>query len=209
MEWTIPDDIRQFVAELDAFIDREIAPLEAAHPEFFDHRREFARTDWERDGFPKKEWRELLLEARRRSDAAGFFRFPLPKELGGQAGSNLAMAIVREHLLTRGSGLHFPHSDEASVVANLPLALVLHELCTNAAKYGSLASEKGRVDIRWTRSEKGVDLTWTESGGEKVVTPLGAGFGTRLISEILAVELGTVEFEPHPDGVRCRIHINM
>jgi len=92
---------------------------------------------------------------------------------------------------------------------NVPLALVLHELCTNAAKYGSLASEKGRVDIRWTRSEKGVDLTWTESGGEKVVTPLGAGFGTRLISEILAVELGTVEFEPHPDGVRCRIHINM
>ena len=90
MDWTIPDDVQQFVTDLDAFIDREIAPLEAKHPQFFDHRREYARTDWERDGFPKQEWRELLLEARRRSDSAGFFRFPLPQALGGNDGSNLA-----------------------------------------------------------------------------------------------------------------------
>ena len=125
MDFTIPEDIIDFTRRLDDFIDDEIAPLEAEHPQYFDHRREWARTDWDRDGYPRQEWRELLHEARRRSDAAGFFRFPLPASMGGQDGSNLAMAVIREKLLTRGSGLHFPHADEASVVANLPLALVL------------------------------------------------------------------------------------
>ncbi|MBV6755096.1 acyl-CoA dehydrogenase family protein [Rhodococcus opacus] len=166
MDWTIPDDVQQFVTDLDAFIDREITPLEAKHPQFFDHRREYARTDWERDGFPKQEWRELLLEARRRSDAAGFFRFPLPRALGGNDGSNLAMAVVREHLLTRGSGLHFPHADEASVVANLPLALVLHEYGTAEQRERYLEPLiRGDIEIAFGLTEPGhgSDATYLET----------------------------------------------
>jgi alkylation response protein AidB-like acyl-CoA dehydrogenase len=96
MDFEIPQEIRAKLAELDAFIEREIAPLEREHPQFFDHRRENARTNWEADGTPRREWEELLAEMRRRADRAGHLRFALPKELGGQGGSNLAMAIIRE-----------------------------------------------------------------------------------------------------------------
>lgn len=88
---------------------------------------------------------------------------------------------------------------------NVPLALVLHELCTNAAKYGALASKGGRVTVAWREVEKGVELTWTESGGEAVEGPLRKSFGMRLISDILPIELGAVDFEARPEGVFCRI----
>ncbi|MTD12461.1 acyl-CoA dehydrogenase [Nakamurella sp. YIM 132087] len=166
MDWSIPTDVTAFLAELDAFIEREIAPLEAAHPEFFDHRREFSRTDWERDGFPAKAWRELLLEMRRRSDRAGFFRYGLPAELGGRGGTNLAMAVIREHLLTKGSGLHFPHADEHSVVANLPLALVLHHYGTAEQKEALLEPLiSGEIEIAFGLTEPGhgSDATFLET----------------------------------------------
>ena len=65
-----------YLDELDAFIEREIVPLQEADDNirFFDHRREDARTDWERGGLPNEEWEALLFEARQRADAAG----PLP-----------------------------------------------------------------------------------------------------------------------------------
>jgi alkylation response protein AidB-like acyl-CoA dehydrogenase len=106
MEYEIPQEIQQTLDALDAFIEREIAPLEREHIHYFDHRREFARTDWENDGRPRREWEELLAEMRRRADAAGFLRYALPKELGGQDGSNLGMAVIREHLAAKGLGLH-------------------------------------------------------------------------------------------------------
>lgn len=166
MDWKIPKDITDFIASLDDFIAAEITPLEQEHPQYFDHRREYARTDWERDGFPKKAWRELLLEARRRSDAAGFFRYPLPEALGGQDASNLAMAVVREHLLTKGSGLHFPHSDEASVVANLPLALVFHAFGTAEQREQYLEPlVSGEIEIAFGLTEPGhgSDATYLET----------------------------------------------
>ena len=64
----LPDDLTDFIARLDEFIEREIEPLEREHPENFDHRREWARTDWERDGVHRREWLELLAEARRRAE---------------------------------------------------------------------------------------------------------------------------------------------
>src|SRR6202022_2878661 len=98
MDFAIPADITRKLAELDAFIEREIKPLERENMQYFDHRREHARTDWEKDGTPRKAWEELLGEMRRRADRAGHLRFALPKALGGQDGSNLAMAVIREHL---------------------------------------------------------------------------------------------------------------
>ena len=121
MDWSIPEDVTTFLAELDDFIDTRIKPIEEANPEYFDHRREFARTDVERGGVPTRRWREIMSEARRLADGAGFYRYPLPKALGGQDATNVAMALVREHLAHRGPGLHAELSHEASVVANLPL----------------------------------------------------------------------------------------
>ena len=100
MDFEIPDEIVRYLAELDEFIEREIRPLEEQddNRRFFDHRREHARTDWERGGLPNEEWEALLAEARRRAEAAGHYRYAFPKQYGGRDGSNLGMAIIREHL---------------------------------------------------------------------------------------------------------------
>src|SRR4030095_12609421 len=127
-------DVKAYLAELDAFIEREVKPLEREHPEYFDHRREFARTDWERGGVPRREWEELLGEVRRRADAAGHLRFSLPRELGGQGGSNLAMAIIRDHLAAKGLGLHNDLQNEHSIVGNFPTVIMMWRFGTPAQK---------------------------------------------------------------------------
>jgi alkylation response protein AidB-like acyl-CoA dehydrogenase len=124
MNFTIPDGIQHKLAELDDFIEREIAPLEREHIQYFDHRREWARTDFENDGQPRPEWEALLREMRRRADRAGHLRFGLPAALGGQEGGNLAMAIIREHLAAKGLGLHNDLQNEASIVGNFPQVLM-------------------------------------------------------------------------------------
>ena len=127
MDFEIPPEIRDKLRELDAFIEREIKPLEEQNLQYFDHRREHARTDWENGGVPRREWEELLAEMRRRADRAGHFRYALPKRLGGQDGSNLAMAIIREHLAAKGLGLHNDLQNESSIVGNFPVVLMMDE----------------------------------------------------------------------------------
>ncbi|WP_280270041.1 acyl-CoA dehydrogenase family protein [Nocardia wallacei] len=120
MDFELPKDLVDYLAELDEFIDREIVPLERADDNirFFDHRRENARTDWERGGLPSREWEALLAEARRRADAAGHYRYAFPRRFGGRDGSNLGMAVIREHLARRGLGLHCDLQNEHAIVAN-------------------------------------------------------------------------------------------
>ena len=120
MNHDIPEDLAAYLIELDEFIDREIKPLEEQDDNirFFDHRREDARTDWDRDGLPNREWEALLSEARRRADEAGHYRYPLSAEMGGRDGTNLGMAVIREHLATRGLGLHNDLQNEHSIVGN-------------------------------------------------------------------------------------------
>src|SRR5436305_12690093 len=74
-------DIDAMLTAIDEFIARELTPLQEQHPQYFDHRREFARTDIERGGAPRREWDELLVEMMRRADSAGLYRFALPSEL--------------------------------------------------------------------------------------------------------------------------------
>src|SRR5581483_9441757 len=95
-------------ARMDEFIEREIKPLERENDNirFFDHRREWARTDFENGGLPRTEWEDLLREMRKRADKAGFLRLALPKEYGGQEIGNLGMALIRMHLAAKGLGLH-------------------------------------------------------------------------------------------------------
>jgi alkylation response protein AidB-like acyl-CoA dehydrogenase len=120
MDHDIPTDLADYLVELDDFIESEIRPLEEAddNVRFFDHRREDARTDWDRDGLPNREWEDLLAEARRRADAAGHYRYPLSAELGGRNGTNLGMAVIREHLAAKGLGLHNDLQNEHSIVGN-------------------------------------------------------------------------------------------
>ena len=71
------------------------------------------------------------------------------------------------------------------------VALVIHELMTNAAKYGALAAENGRLEVRWTHDpEKGLDVSWRESGGPAVREPQRKGFGSVLIERNIPFELG-------------------
>ena len=120
MDFDIPKDLQDYLSVLDDFIEAEIKPLENENDNirFFDHRREDARTDWDRGGLPSEEWEALLGEARRLADAAGHYRYPIPEAYGGQDGSNLGMAVILEHFAAKGLGLHNDLQNEHSIVAN-------------------------------------------------------------------------------------------
>ena len=168
MDFDIPADIQDLLDQLDQFIEDEIKPLERENDNirFFDHRREDSRTDWERDGWPNAEWEALLKEMRRRADAAGFLRYHLPERFGGQGGSNLAMAIVREHLAAKGLGLHNDLQNESSIVGNFPTVLMME-------KYGSEAQQQewipkmlageARIGFGLTEPMAGTDATRMET----------------------------------------------
>ena len=129
MDFVIPADIQNLLSDLDEFIEDVIKPIENENDNirFFDHRREDARTDWDRDGLPNAEWEGLLRRMRDEADAAGFLRWHLPKRFGGQDGTNLGMAIVREHLARKGLGLHNDLQNENSIVGNFPTVLMMEK----------------------------------------------------------------------------------
>jgi acyl-CoA dehydrogenase len=173
----IPEDLQQLLADMDAFIEREIKPLEQEHIQYFDHRREFARTDLERGGIPKQEWLEVLEEMRRRADAAGFFRYALPERLGGRGGTNFGMAVIRDHLAAKGLGLHNDLQNESSIVGNLVFPLILEAFGTEAQKDefldGSISGEH-EFAFNLTEPLHGSDATWMETtarrdGGDWVI----------------------------------------
>ena len=166
MDFTIPPEIVAYLAELDAFIEREIVPLEREHPQYFDHRREHARTDWDDDGKPRRAWEELLAEMRRRADRAGHLRFALPRELGGKDGSNLAMAVIREHLAHKGLGLHNDLQNESSIVGNFPQVHLMHRFGTAAQKaryLEAMITGAEHVAFGLTEPNHGSDATWLET----------------------------------------------
>jgi two-component system, chemotaxis family, sensor kinase Cph1 len=92
--------------------------------------------------------------------------------------------------------------------AALPLSLVLHELATNAAKYGALCVREGRIDVSWWREDPMLIIRWVESGGPPVQPPSHRGFGLQLIERSLAYELeGASRMEFHAAGLRCELRI--
>ncbi|HVA74414.1 MAG TPA: acyl-CoA dehydrogenase family protein [Acidimicrobiales bacterium] len=129
MDFELPKELTEYLGELDRYIEAEIKPLEEQddNVRFFDHRREDARTDWDRGGLPNREWEALLAEARRRADKAGHYRYAFPAEYGGRDGTNLGMAVIREHFATKGLGLHNDLQNEHSIVGNnVGLLLMIH-----------------------------------------------------------------------------------
>jgi two-component sensor histidine kinase len=87
----------------------------------------------------------------------------------------------------------------------LQLALLLHELATNASKYGSLSVPAGSVEVEWGIREDLTQLRWVETGGPVVGEPTRSGFGSRLVRA--AVPDGNVRLDYRPEGVVCTVEI--
>lgn len=166
MDFTLPEHLRDTLAEIDEFIEAEIKPLERENIQYFDHRREHARTDWDNGGVPRREWEDLLDEMRRRADAAGWLRYGLPKRFGGRDGTNLDMAVIREHLAHKGLGLHNDLQDESSIVGNFPQVIMMDRFGTEAQKQEWVeAMLTGRRSMAFGLTEPGhgSDATWLET----------------------------------------------
>jgi PAS domain S-box-containing protein len=87
-----------------------------------------------------------------------------------------------------------------------PIALILHELATNAAKYGALLAAEGRIDLKWSHGADGwLILCWTEMGGPEIQTPARQGFGTRVIERMVGQLKGKARFDWRPEGLVCEI----
>ena len=89
-------------------------------------------------------------------------------------------------------------------------AVTLHELATNAAKYGALAVPDGQVDLTWSHDADGLlRLCWTESNGPKVRQPTHKGFGGRITEQMIAQRSGTTHFDWRADGLVCEITLKV
>ena len=182
MDFELPSHLAKYLVELDAFIEREIVPLQQKddNERFFDHRREDARTDWERGGLPNEEWEALLHKAKRIADKAGHYRYPFPKQYGGREGTNLDMAVIREHLAHKGLGLHNDLQTEHSVVGNNVGLLLMLAYGTEEQKaewVDGLAEGTRGFAFGITEPEHGSDATHMET------TAVRDGKGWRITGE--------------------------
>jgi two-component sensor histidine kinase len=87
------------------------------------------------------------------------------------------------------------------------IAMVLHELATNAVKYGALSIPSGRLRLEWSRGETHLVIRWSESDGPPVKPPQRQGFGTRVVDRAVQELQGKLRFEWNPEGVACEITI--
>lgn len=164
----LPKDIAEYLDVLDAFIETEIKPIEMRDDNirFFDHRREHARTDWDNGGLPRAEWEDLLRSVIKIADKAGHYRYQLPEEFGGQNGSNLGMAIIREHFAAKGLGLHNDLQNEHSIVGNLVMPLMLRDFATDEIK-NQFMEPICQLEMSWsfglTEEAHGSDATHMET----------------------------------------------
>jgi len=165
----------------------------------------------------------IAAQSFRNSDPADYQRFE--KRL---------LSLSRVHnLLTQSGWTHAPVHDVVSIsttmfgenrfaVAGEPvtvspalatsLAMTLHELCTNAMKYGALSNEEGRIDISWSIDNLGerrfMTLAWKEGGGPEVREPDHMGFGLKLITRATATSPGAaVDHRFAADGVECVLRV--
>lgn len=92
--------------------------------------------------------------------------------------------------------------------AAIAIAMVLHELATNAAKYGALSSDSGKVSVNWTVDGDELRISWHETGGPLVEAPSHKGFGSRMIARVVDGELGgAFDCDYAAEGFRCSLTI--
>jgi two-component sensor histidine kinase len=88
------------------------------------------------------------------------------------------------------------------------LALALHELFTNSAKYGALSTRSGKLAIGWRVEDETLALSWDESGGPQVRPPMARGFGTKSLMASVESQLGgQAHFDWRPEGLLCRLDV--
>jgi two-component sensor histidine kinase len=121
-------------------------------------------------------------------------------------------AAVRDQLALDGDNERIPISGPAVFLAPssaVSLAMVLHELATNARKHGSLSTAAGRVNVQWrvTGTEPAIHLEWQESGGPAIEMPTKRGFGITLIEKSLAGIGGSASLQFEAGGLRCSIRL--
>ena len=124
-------------------------------------------------------------------------------------GSIVAGAVAPHHAADGRLTVEGPAVDLEPKTA-VALGLAMHELATNAVKYGALSGPVGQVEVRWTADGGRLLLTWRESGGPPVTPPARRGFGARLLEQGLAEELrGSVRLEFRPEGVLCAVEASL
>jgi len=172
MDYNLPNALTDYLDELDRFIEDEIKPLEQADDNirFFDHRREYARTDFEKGGLPRKEWEALLKQAQVIADKAGHWRFSAPKKYGGKDGPQLWMAVIRDHLAAKGLGLHNDLQNEHSIVGNFPFTLMFDTFGTEEQQKEFVLGQfehKRHVSFGLTEPDHGSDATFMETTAKR------------------------------------------
>jgi PAS domain S-box-containing protein len=126
-------------------------------------------------------------------------------EIGELVRNELAPCMTADRNLIEGPDIVL------AAEATQPLSMVLHELATNASKYGALSSRCGRVSVSWERQSSSHDrlaLEWRETGGPTIVAPGPSGYGSSVIRDLIPYELGgSVDYVLAPEGVRCKVEI--
>ena len=130
-------------------------------------------------------------------------------------GVSLAALVHKELAPWVGEGSARVEGPEVllSAKATQSMAIVLHELATNASKYGALATKHGRISVRWDwqrdrQAARRLVLEWIETGGSPIISPGHAGYGTDAIRNLIPYELGgVVDLAFEAAGVRCRIEL--
>jgi two-component sensor histidine kinase len=90
------------------------------------------------------------------------------------------------------------------------VAVTLHELATNAAKYGALSTANGHLDLKWSHEANGrLNLRWIETGGPTVEPPARSGFGGRIIQQMIAQLKGESCFDWRTEGLVCEITLRV
>jgi two-component sensor histidine kinase len=121
--------------------------------------------------------------------------------------NELAPCMKKDNTTVEGPDIYL------SVEAAQTIAMVFHELATNAAKYGALSNGNGRVSVCWEKlatgsSFDGLKFEWQETGGPTVLPPGAYGYGTNVIRNLIPYELGgTVDYVFAPAGVRCTLQV--
>jgi two-component sensor histidine kinase len=126
--------------------------------------------------------------------------------------SDLLQRELAPYRMSNNSEINGPEVT-LSAEAGQAVAMVLHELATNAAKHGALSAREGRVSVRWQWPQNGNEhdrlvIEWEESGGPPVRAPSRSGFGSSVIGDLIPYELGgRVDLAFARDGLRCRVEI--
>lgn len=127
-------------------------------------------------------------------------------------GADLGRLVDEEFALYRSVNVDKVETSGPSVLLRpafaQTVALALHELATNAAKYGALSSDAGKVSLTWRLLPGLIKFDWIESNGPKVSPPIRKGYGTRIFAVGIEQQLGgTVDFQWHEHGLHCQLTI--